>query len=131
MPEISFGYRPGPGIETVSRSAEPEAPQLPEGDEVPITPSAIEQQLPSVLFRPTLDEALVDAIAPTLIDQSILDPEAFSATSDRTQTELENLIQTTTDENVRRDVSAALQLLSDNQNLRQFLQTTRQQDRFV
>ncbi len=114
-------YRGGPGIEQISRRDRLPESRLPDGDSAPPIDGYLEQKLPSVLFQPSLDQALVEALEPTVFDRTILQPERFQNLIDSTRDELSRWRESSEDDERRRMLQAADDVLSRTSELRDAL----------
>lgn len=118
-------YRGGPGIELISRRDRAPEAQLPEGNSAPPIDGNLQLKLPSVLFQPSLDQALVGALEPTILDRTILQPEHFQALIESSRDDLNRIGESTANEDDRQVLQAADEALMRIAELRDALSLLR------
>ena len=118
-------YSGGPGIAQISRRDRLPEPQLPAGDSAPPIDGALQLKLPGVLFRPSLDQALTEALEPDIHHRSILQPERFQSLIDSSRDQLEQEAQAIEDESNRERLREAIGVLERTADLRDALRLLR------
>jgi hypothetical protein len=125
MPDSIGSFRPGPGIEQISRARDVATSRLPDGESPPPIDGVLQLQLPTVLFQPSLDQALIQALSPTIDDRSILQPERFTALIEQAREQLNAAAAENQNAIAQQRLRDADRLLSQASELHDFLNTSR------
>ncbi len=123
MPNNIGAYQGGPGIEQISRRNNQSESQLPQGESTPPIDSVVQLQLPQVLFQPSLDQALTEALQPTIQDRSILRPERFQALVESSREQLLDLADSIKQDTARERLREADEVLGRTVELRELLRS--------
>ena len=113
------------GIERVLPRVETTAPRLPEAAEVDPGVGRAERQLDDVLFPPSLEQSLVEALRPEISQREILTPVGYEAALAETAQQLEQAARENADTTQRERLQQASDLLQDEMELRELLRTYR------
>ena len=125
MSEISRKISLDAGIEQILTQQGPAAPKLPDAELLPGS-VGYQQQLSTVLFPPSVEQALVDSFRPEINNRAMLTPVGFSDALKTTMTELDEAANRTISSNDKEKLREAMNLLDEDRGLRDLLGTYRQ-----
>ena len=125
MPEISRKISLDAGIEQILTQQGPAAPKLPDAELLPGS-VGYQQQLSSVLFPPSVEQALVDSFRPEVHNRAMLTPVGFSDALKATMSDLREAANQEISATDKHKLQDAMNLLEEDRGLRDLLGTYRQ-----
>ncbi|HSJ04141.1 MAG: hypothetical protein ACAI34_03230 [Verrucomicrobium sp.] len=110
---VPESFQPRLGLASIEISNEEIAPLLPEDSRLQPIDASVEAQLEAILHAQTFERVMLDAIRPSVEDQSMLRPGVFHQMREEITGALQAALAGNTDPAAREELQAVIRLLQE------------------